>query len=443
MQGMLESLGFEEAAGREDADVILFNTCSVREHAEERTYSWLGEIKRAKESRPGLVIGVMGCMAQRVEEEIFRRAGHVDLVVGTREFQRLPDLVAELRERRENPERFGASERRILATDGEVLVEVDRRGETYSGGRQAYLAVMRGCDLSCTYCIVPATRGRVRSRSLDSLVQEARWLVEQGVQVITLLGQTVNSYGEDFPAPAESEPQLLGRQGRPCLADVLRALQGLEGLERIRLITLHPAYLSEALAEAIRDCDKVDRFLPLPAQSGSDDVLRAMKRGYTLALYRERIARLRAVVPEIELGSDWIVGFPGETEADFAGSEAFLEEMGFVVNYVFKYDPRPSTRAAERMRDEVPTAVKKERNRRLLDLGARVALRRTSSYVGREVRAFLEEVSERAPGHLVGRTTSGLPISVAAPAGRLGSLVPVVVRGATAFGLSGELLGPG
>lgn len=438
-EGRFLARGYGTTASMAEADVVLFNTCSVREHAEERTYSWLGEIKRAKESRPELVIGVMGCMAQRVEEEVFRRAGHVDLVVGTREFQRLPELVDEVRERRANPERFGAAERRILATDGEVEVEVDRSGETYAGGRHAFLAVMRGCDLSCTYCIVPATRGRVRSRPIASLVREARWLVEQGVQVITLLGQTVNSYGEDFPAPAAGEPSYLGRQGRPSLADLLRELQGLEGLVRIRLITLHPAYLTRALAEAVRDCDKVDRFLPLPAQAGSDDVLRAMKRGYTLELYRERVAMLREVVPEIELGSDWIVGFPGEGEADFAGSEAFLEEMGFVVNYVFKYDPRPTTRAAERMADEISTEVKKERNRRLLELSARVALRRTSSYVGRDVDVFLEQVSERSVGTLLGRTTAGLPLSVSAPPELVGSMARVRVTNATAFGMSGEL----
>jgi tRNA-2-methylthio-N6-dimethylallyladenosine synthase len=440
-EGRFRARGYATTASMDDADVVLFNTCSVREHAEERTYSWLGEIKRAKETRPELVIGVMGCMAQRVEEEVFRRAGHVDLVVGTREFQRLPELVDEVRERRAHPERFGAAERRVLATDGEVEVEVDRSDETYTGGLHAYLAVMRGCDLSCTYCIVPATRGRVRSRPIASLVQEARWLVEQGAQVITLLGQTVNSYGEDFPAPAVGETTFLGRQGRPALADLLRELQEIEGLVRIRLITLHPAYLTRALAEAVRDCDKVDRFLPLPAQAGSDDVLRAMKRGYTLDLYRERVAMLREIVPEIELGSDWIVGFPGEREEDFAGSEAFLEEMGFLVNYIFKYDPRPTTRAAERMRDEIPTKVKKERNQRLLELSARVALRRTSSYVGSEVEVFLEQASERSEDTILGRTTSGLPLSVVAPADLLGHMARVRVTDATAFGLSGELLG--
>ncbi|MFT7671215.1 MAG: tRNA-2-methylthio-N6-dimethylallyladenosine synthase [Planctomycetota bacterium] len=438
-EGRFLARGYSTTATMEDADVILFNTCSVREHAEERTYSWLGEIKNAKEERPDLVIGVMGCMAQRVEEEIFRRAGHVDLVVGTREFQRLPDLVDDLLDRRANPDKFSKRERRILATDGGVEVEVDRSDETWTGGRQAFLAVMRGCDLSCTYCIVPTTRGKVKSRPIESLVTEARWLVDQGVQVITLLGQTVNSYGEDFPAPGDGALKFLGRQGRPGLADLLRALQEVDGLERIRLITLHPAYVTQALAEAIRDCDKVDRFLPLPAQAGSDPILKAMKRGYTLDIYRKRIELLRKVVPDIELGSDWIVGFPGESEEDFAGTEAFLEEIGFVVNYIFKYDPRPTTSSAEGMTDDITDAVKKERNQRLLALSARVGLRRTSAYVGREVQAFMESPSERREGALMGRTVHGLSVTVEAGEEHLGKLVTVLVKEASAYGMSGEV----
>jgi tRNA-2-methylthio-N6-dimethylallyladenosine synthase len=438
-EGRFRSQGYVTTSAMDDADVILFNTCSVREHAEERTYSWLGEIKRAKERRPDLVIGVMGCMAQRVEAEIFRRAGHVDLVVGTREFQRLPELVSEVRERRAHPDRFAPAERRILATDTETLVEVDRSREEYTGGRHAYLAIMRGCDLSCTYCIVPATRGRVRSRSIDELLDEARWMIDRGAQVITLLGQTVNSYGEDFTPPAPGEPRHRGRQGRPALADLLYAMQEIEGLSRIRLITLHPAYLTRALAEALRDCDKVDRFLPLPVQSGSDRVLKAMKRGYNVDLYRRRIDLLREVVPDVELGSDWIVGFPGESDAEFELSEVFLEELGFVVNYVFKYDPRPTTVSAEELVDDVPLEVKKERNRRLLDLSARVGLRRMSSYIGRDVEVFVESTSDRHPGFLSGRSEHGLPVTFAGEEELLGMMARIRVSEATAYGMSGEL----
>ena len=367
VEGRFKKAGYGTTEALDDADVVLFNTCSVRDHAEERTWSWVGELKRAKRERPDLVIGIMGCMAQRVEQEVFKRAGHVDLVAGTRQFHLLPDMVREVRERRARPDEFRARDMRLLATDMSEDVEVDREGEEYTGGLHGYLAVMRGCDLNCTYCIVPTTRGRVRSRPITALVDEARWMVDQGARVVTLLGQTVNSYGEDFPAPAEGEPRMRGRQGRPAMADLLYALQEIDDLDRIRLVTLHPSYVTPEFARAIRDCDKVDRYLPLPAQAGSDAVLKRMKRGYTLDLYRRRAEMLRSEVPDIELGSDWIVGFCGETDADFEGSVRFLEEQEFLVNYIFKYDPRPGTSADDRLADDVAEEVKKERNRALLE----------------------------------------------------------------------------
>ena len=436
-EGRFKRQGYVTTESMDEADVVLFNTCSVREHAEERTYSWLGELKRAKQSNPGLVIGVMGCMAQRVGDEIFARAGHVDIVAGTRQFANLPRLVEEVRASR----LAGLNERaaRILALDMNDAVAVDRADEPWDGGLHAYLTVMRGCDLNCTYCIVPTVRGRVMSYPIEALVTEARQFVENGVRVITLLGQTVNSYGEDSPAPLDGEPRMRGRQGRPSLADLLHRLQELPGLERIRLITLHPSYVTPALAEAIRDCDKVDRFLPIPAQSGSDDVLRAMKRGYTTDLYRRRMDMLRAAVPDIELGSDWIVGFPGETDADFDASERFLEEQGFVVNYIFKYDPRPTTHAAENLADDVPEHVKRERNQRMLALGERMGLKRHGAHVGSTRRAFVESVSDRAAGFVIARTTHNLLVSLPGDPSLVGRMVDVRIEGASAYGLSGAL----
>jgi tRNA-2-methylthio-N6-dimethylallyladenosine synthase len=439
VEGRFQRAGYGVSESMDEADVLLFNTCSVRDHAEERAWSWVGELKRAKERRPDLVIGLMGCMAQRVEAEVFQRAGHVDLVAGTRQFHHLPDLVEEVRARRADPTMLPA-DMRMLATDMAEDVVVDREGETYRGGQQAYLAVMRGCDLNCTYCIVPTTRGRVRSRPIEDLAAEAEWLVEQGVKVITLLGQTVNSYGEDFDKPGPGAPTYRGRQGRPSLADLLERLQAIDGLARIRLITLHPSYVTRPFAEAIRDCDKVDRFLPLPAQAGSDDVLKRMKRGYTLDLYRKRVDLLREVVPEIELGSDWIVGFCGETDADFAGSEAFLEEQQFLVNYIFKYDPRPGTRADD-VPDDVPKAVKKERNQRLLAVSERVQRRRFEAQVGRTLPVFVESVSERDGRVLLGRSTTGMAVSLKGSADRVGALHDVTIDEATAFGMAGRLAG--
>ena len=436
VEGRFRQDGFRITESMDDADVILFNTCSVRDHAEERTLSWLGELKRAKETRPDLVIGVMGCMAQRREDDIFRRAGHVDIVCGTRRFPHLPAMVHEVRE-----QRAASAAGRVIDVEETHDWALERHAELYTGGLVGHLAVMRGCDLNCTYCIVPTTRGRVQSRPIADLVEEARWMVDGGARVITLLGQTVNSYGEDLPAPGAGEPRYSGRKGRPALADLLRAMQELDGLERIRLITLHPSYVTPALAAAIADCDKVDRFLPLPVQSGSDAVLKRMKRGYTTDLFRRRVDILRDAVPDIELGSDWIVGFPGETDADFEDSLALLGEVGFSQNYVFKYDPRPGT-VADAGEDDVPTAVKKERNQRLLAAAGDASLRRHEAKLGAEVRTFVEKPSDRDPELLVGRTLHNMPVAFAVPAAEqaalVGTSVTVRVQQASPFNLAGE-----
>ena len=433
VEGRFRQDGFRITESMDDADVILFNTCSVRDHAEERTLSWLGELKRAKETRPDLVIGVMGCMAQRREDDIFRRAGHVDIVCGTRRFPHLPDMVAEVRERRAS-----SSAGRVMDVEETHDWALERHAEVYTGGLVGHLAVMRGCDLNCTYCIVPTTRGRVQSRPIADLVEEARWMVAGGAKVITLLGQTVNSYGEDLPAPKDGEATYSGRKGRPALADLLFAMQELDGLERIRLITLHPSYVTPALAGAIATCDKVDRFLPLPVQSGSDDVLKRMKRGYNTELFHKRVAILRAAVPDIELGSDWIVGFPGETDEDFEASLELLAEVGFSQNYVFKYDPRPGT-VADAGEDDVETATKKERNQRLLAAAADASMKRHEAYLGKQVRTFVEKVSDRDPELVVGRTVHNMPIAFPGDAALVGTMVTVRVEQASAFNLAGVL----
>ena len=403
VEGRFLKAGYATTDSPDDADVMLFNTCSVRDHAEERTWSWVGELKKVKQERPDMVIGVDEVRAKRL------------------------DPLAK------------ADGMRMLSTDMTEDVVVDRAGETYTGGMHAFLAVMRGCDLNCTYCIVPTTRGRVRSRSIDELETEAKWLVDQGVQVITLLGQTINSYGEDFPAPTGGESKFSGRQGRPGLGDLLRRLQESEGLVRIRLITLHPSYVTVPFAEAIRDCPKVDRFLPLPAQAGTDDLLKRMKRGYTLDLYRKRADILRETVPGIELGSDWIVGFCGETDADHAGSEAFLQEQGFVVNYIYKYDPRPGTKA-DGLEDDVPEDLKKARHRALLDIAEKVQRERLKAYVGTTVEALIESVSGRDPRMLLGRTIFGMPFSVKGDADQVGKVRRVTIDEASAYGMGATLV---
>lgn len=438
VEGRFRESGYRISESMENADVILFNTCSVRDHAEERTLSWLGELKHEKETRPDLVIGVMGCMAQRREDDVFRRAGHVDIVCGTRRFPYLPEMVDDVRRLRAEGAKL--KETRVLdVAEARPDWRIDRSNEPYTGGLVGYLAVMRGCDLNCTYCIVPTTRGRVQSRPIDQLLDEARWMIEGGAKVVTLLGQTVNSYGEDMAVPAADAPQYSGRKGRPALADLLYAMQELEGLERIRMITLHPSYVTESFAKAIADCDKVDRFLPLPVQSGSDEVLRGMKRGYNTEIFRKRVQILRNAVPDIELGSDWIVGFPGESDADLDASEALLQEIGFSQNYVFKYDPRPGT-VSNLGEDNVPNAKKKERNQRLLRASEQAGLIRTERYLGQEVEVFVEKQSDRNPELVVGRTTHYFSISFKASSELIGQSVRVKVLQASPYNLAGELV---
>ena len=380
--------GYVEAAAADQADVVLFHTCSVREHAEERVHGLLGEWKRYKKARPGLVIGVIGCMAEREGRALFEREPHVDIVCGTRHFPALPDHVA----------RVLGGEQRVLEL-GEAPVKVDLPVRDLGGrarGHSAQVAVMRGCDLNCSFCIVPFTRGRVESRPPAEVVDECRRLAGDGVTEISLLGQTIDAYGAD-----------LGRKGsRPQLGHLLDLLAEVPGLLRVKLITLHPAYVDRELAAAMARSPQFYRFLPLPLQSGSDAVLRRMRRGYTLDLYRRRVELLRAALPDLELCSDWIVGFPGESEADFAASAGALREFGFLQSFVFQYSPRPGTAAYE-LPDDVPAAVKGARNRALLDLQHEVARTRTQRMVGRPGRVLLEGPAEDAAGCWHGRTDNG------------------------------------
>jgi tRNA-2-methylthio-N6-dimethylallyladenosine synthase len=275
---------------------------------------------------------------------------------------------------------------------------------------------MRGCDLNCTYCVVPRVRGRAASRPLREIVDEIRRLVEDGVVEVQILGQTVDAWGRDLP-PGE----------RGALADLVRAVDAIEGLERFRLITLHPSYVTPALAEALAGAAKFLRLLPVPMQSGSDRVLRAMKRGYNAAMYRQRVGLLRAAMPDLELVSDWIVGFPGETAEDFRRTEAALEEHGFLQSFVFQYSPRPATAAFERLADDVPAAAKAERNHRLLALQQAVARGRTPRMVGRDSALLLEE---RRGADWFGRIHNGHAALLAHREGlRAGLLRPVALEG--------------
>ena len=379
--------GYELTESMYDADTVLFNTCSVREHAEHKIYSQLGRLKYSKRKRPDKVIGVFGCMAQKDQELIFQRAPHVDMVVGTGQLAEIPRLVSEAR--RDRNKALAVS----LARTGGSRDEVVSSFESYDPLRdptmrpspfQAYVRIMIGCDKFCTYCVVPTTRGPEQSRPPSHILTEVGVLAGQGVREVTLLGQTVNSYShvED------------GRTFR--LADVLELIHDTEGIERIKFVTNFPRDMDARLLEAVRDLPKVGRYLHVPAQSGSDTVLERMKRGYTVGEYREMMSRINEIIPGCAVSSDFIVGFCGETDEDFEASRRLVEECRFKNSFIFKYSPRSGTKADERLVDDVPEAVKRERNARLLDVQTAICEEDNAEFIGLTADVLVEGPSKMA-----------------------------------------------
>jgi tRNA-2-methylthio-N6-dimethylallyladenosine synthase len=417
---LLEEDGHLEVAEASDADVILVNTCAVRERAEQKVYSQLGRYRALKEERPGLVLGVGGCVAQGEGRRVFRRAPFVDLVFGTQNVQEVPELIRAVRE----------SKRRAVATrmaDDPATLEslyAHARGR----GPRAYVTVMQGCDNYCSYCIVPFVRGREVSRPAAEVVAEVERLAADGVVEVTLLGQNVNSFGQK-PRGEADFPELVQRVAR------------VEGIRRIRFTTSHPKDLSERLIRAFAEVPALMPHLHLPLQSGSDRVLEGMRRGYTRAQYLELVGRLRAARPGIALTSDLIVGFPGESEEDFAETLRVMEEVVFDGVFSFKFSPRPGTVAA-RLPDPVPEPVREERLARLLALQQEHTLRRNRDLEG-HLRAVLVEGPSRAGGaQLMGRTPENKIVNFAGDPAWTGREVPVRIRDAGVHSMTGEAAGP-
>ncbi|MFN0206654.1 MAG: MiaB/RimO family radical SAM methylthiotransferase [Planctomycetota bacterium] len=468
LSGKLRAQGYSSVDVPDDADVVALNTCSVRGGAEDRVYGRLGELKRLKKKRPELIVAILGCQAQREGLNLLKRAPHIDIVAGTREFQRLPELVARVR----------AGERPILAIDENVEVAVDRVARVERSA-SAFIAVMRGCDLNCTFCIVPTTRGRVKSRTVEDILEEARWLVADGVREISLLGQTVNSYGYDLASPSEAEAmgykRVLAEGGShvpeyihsnslhfesgphdatltlpilseeldttkptiPRIAHLMRRLGELPGLDRIRLVTNHVAYLDDSLIATFAEIPSVMPFLPVPAQSGSDRILKEMRRGYTTDLYRKRIDKLRARVPNIELSSDWIVGFPGETDAEFEKSCDFLREMEFAQNFIFRYSPRPETASFDRA--ELPEEIVAARNTELLKVAEDVQRKRWARYI-HSTRPVLVEKTGNREGTVAGHTPEYLEVIFDGAPALAGEIVNVTITETGSFSARGVLV---
>jgi tRNA-2-methylthio-N6-dimethylallyladenosine synthase len=455
--GMLGAQGYAVAEREEEADVILLNTCSVRAHAEERAFGKMGLMQRLKRERPHLILGILGCMAKAQREEVFRRLPQVDLVAGPAEIYDLPDLLAGVAERRQRAG-LGA---RVLAVDRKVR-PLDRRPATdYRTGRvTAFVTIMEGCDKKCAYCIVPTTRGQEVSRPLDEILDEVAQLAHAGYRQVTLLGQNVNSYGKRFPDgggwlgpgrrrallqleahPDTAAAPLDGRDAaaRPRLVDfpaLLRAIDGKTSIDRVRFTTSHPFDAHEELFRAMADCRSACEFLHLPVQSGSDRLLRAMRRGYTVDAYLAQLARLRELVPRVALSTDIIVGFPGETDADFEATHALMERVRYDSAFVFKYSPRPGTEAAG-WPDDVPTAVKERRNQVVLDLQARISREKLAVSIGCEVEVLVEERNRR--GQLTGKNRGNTTVVFDGPDALVGELVTVRVGRVTGTTMIGEL----
>ena len=408
--GMLTSQGYEVAQRPEEADVILLNTCSVREHAEERAFGKMGELSVLKQEKPEVVLGIIGCMAKLQQERIFKRLPSVDLVAGPAELYDLPYLLAEIQEKRQSVDGERWTVDKVVAVDRTFRpLDQKPRGDYRRSGVTAFVTIMEGCDKACTYCIVPMTRGQEISRPAEAIVAEINGLVGAGYKGITLLGQNVNSYGKRFPDGSGYRGPL-GRlrllEGDPdALLDfpaLLRMIDRQTALERLRFTTSHPFDAHARLFEAMRDCRSVCEWLHLPVQSGSDRILRAMRRGYTREAYLEKIERLRRLIPGIGLSTDIIVGFPGETEGDFQQTVSLMREVEYDNAYLFKYSPRPGTEAAARA-DDVPKEVKEERHHALLALQEAGSRARHAAMAG-SVQEVLIEERGKFPGQWFGRT---------------------------------------
>ena len=439
----LRKAGYELTNEPLDADTVLFNTCSVREHAEHKIYSRLGKLKFSKRKRPNQVIGVLGCMAQKDQNLIFQRAAHVDIIVGTGQLADVPQLINEARNNRDRELAVSFSRR-----DG-TRQKVEESFQSYDPLReptmrpspyQAFVRIMIGCDKFCTYCVVPMTRGPEQSRSPRDILQEVNVLAEQGSKEITLLGQTVNSY-------QHTEDGKLYR-----LADLLELIHDTPGIERIKFVTNYPRDMGDDLLQAVRDFPKICRYLHVPAQSGCNDMLKKMKRGYTVEEYREMMSRIREQVPNCAVSSDFIVGFCGESEASFEKSMQLIDECRFKNSFIFKYSARPGTKADDHFEDDISEDVKKRRNNAMLDLQNAISEEDNVEFIGETVEVLVEGISKNAaknlgdddqtngPTQLVGRSMCDRIVVFEGNPRLAGSLTKVGIHDCTSTTLIGSIV---
>ncbi len=416
----MKSADYEPTDRVEEADLIILNTCSVRDKAEQKVYSALGRWRPLKEEK-GVILGVGGCVAQQEGEALLRRAPYLDLVFGTHNMHKLPQMVAEARE---------ASRRPVeTAFYRDPFHLEDPAGLPEANGAKAWVTIMQGCNKVCSFCIVPRVRGREVSRPSDNIVRDVEALVRRGAKEVLLLGQNVNSYGQTM-------------EGERSFPELLERINQVPGIRRIRFTTSHPQDLSPELVDAFVRLEHLCEHLHLPLQSGSDAVLARMRRGYGLGEYMERVRALRKRRPEVAITTDMIVGFPGETEAEFEETLSVVREIEYDDMFVFAYSPRPRTVAARVYRDDVPDQVKGERCRRLQELQKGISLRKNRNLIGGKQEILVEGPSRLGGDQLMGRTRTNrivnfTPDETTVPA----EMARVRVVGATPNSLVGEAIG--
>lgn len=415
--GLVEKSGYQETTSFEEADLVVLNTCSVRHSAENKVYGKLGELKRFKQDKPDMLIALGGCMAQLDEvRDKLKKMGVVDVVFGTHNLHELPYLLEKAEAGLERP---------VIDVWAEAGGIVENLPARRPGGISAFVNIMFGCNNFCSYCIVPHTRGRERSRHPDDILAEVEGLVEQGVKEVTLLGQNVNSYGR-------------GLESKLDFADLLRMVNQIDGLYRIRFTTSHPRDLSDKLIQTIADCSQVCEHVHAPLQAGSNRILRAMNRGYTCEEYLRLVRQMRATIPGVAITSDLIVGFPGESEEDFRATLAMVEKVRFDSAFTFMYSPRTGTRAAG-LKEQVPLEIKKERLLRLNEVQYQIAREANRQLENQAVEVLVEGQSKTDSERLTGRTRTNRIVVFEGGKHLVGKLLQVVVREARTFTLYGEL----
>jgi len=414
MAALLHQAGYKSTTEENKADIIIINTCSIREKAAQKVYSQLGRLKKVKQNRPGTIIAIGGCLAQEWGEEFFKKAPYLDVVFGTRSIHKLPELISKVK--------FGMD--KVSDVKSCDYSHLSIRAIPEEGQVSAYVTIMQGCNNYCSYCVVPYLRGPEISREKSDIIEEIKFLADRGIKEVILLGQNVNSYGSNL-------------KGGVKFTELLREIEEIEGIERIRFTTSHPKDLSQALIEAFRELEKLCEHIHLPVQSGSDRILKAMNRGYTKADYLMKIEKLRSVCPNIGITTDIIVGFPGEKEEDFKETLDLMEKVRFDNVFSFKYSERKQTKAAS-FPDKVDEVVKTERLRVLQKIQEEYTLEKHRTMVGFTYNVLVEGKSKESPLDLMGRTRDNKIVNFRGSSELIGRTIPVTITCAYLHSLRGE-----